>query len=459
MDQTFISPYGRKTILYADWTASGRLYRPIEQQMVEEYGPYVANTHTESNVTGSFMTKAYKMAKKIIKRHVHADQHDVLITGGSGMTAMVNKLQRLLGLRVPEKWRKRLSLTDSERPVIFVTHMEHHSNQLSWLETIGQVVVVGPDPAGRVSPVELEHELKHFESRPLKIGAFTACSNVTGIQTPYHQLAKKMHEHGGVCFVDFAASAPYVDINMHPADPLEKLDAVYFSPHKFLGGPGTSGVLVMDSRLLGASVIPDHPGGGTVLWSNPWGGRHYITDVEQREDGGTPGFMQTIKTALCIKLKEEMGVPFIQAREKVLMDLLLPGLKGIAGLHVLDGKLTDRLGIASFVTEHVHYNLMARLLNDLYGIQVRGGCSCAGTYGHYLFQMDQAASQKITDKIDQGNMSLKPGWVRISLHPTMTRSEVILILRAIQDICENIKIYEKDYVYDAGRNEFIYRKK
>lgn len=458
MDQTFISPYGRKTILYADWTASGRLYRPIEQQMLEEYGPFVANTHTESNVTGSFMTKAYKMAKEIIKRHVHAEQHDVLITGGSGMTAMVNKLQRLLGLRVPEKWRKRLSLNDSERPVIFVTHMEHHSNQLSWLETIGEVVVVGPDSEGRVSPVELERELKHFESRPLKIGAFTACSNVTGIQTPYHQLAKKMHEHGGVCFVDFAASAPYVDINMHPADPLEKLDAVYFSPHKFLGGPGTSGVLVVDSRLLENSNVPDHPGGGTVLWSNPWGGRHYHSDVELREDGGTPGFLQCIKTALCIKLKEEMGSWLMQAIEQELLGVILPGLAAIPGVHVLDGYMTERLGIVSFITEHVHYNLMVRLLNDLYGIQVRGGCSCAGTYGHYLFQMDQAASQKITDKIDQGNMSLKPGWVRISLHPTMTRSEVILILRAIQDICENIKIYEKDYVYDAGRNEFIYRK-
>lgn len=453
MEQTFMTAYGKQKMLYADWTASGRLFRPIEQRLTEVYGPFVGNTHTESNVTGSMMTAAYKYSQDIIKSHVHADEHDVLMTGGSGMTAMVNKLQRLLGIKVPEIMRLRLNLTLEERPVIFVTHMEHHSNHISWMETIGDVVIVEPDSDGRVDPEQLDKLLKGYRNRKLKIGAFTACSNVTGVQTPYHLLARKMHEHGGVCFVDFSASAPYVDINMHPAQPLEKLDAIYFSPHKFLGGPGTSGVLIVDSRLI-RSRIPDHPGGGTVLWSNPWGGRRYKPEIEEREDGGTPGFLQAMKTALCIKLKEKMGIPSIRHREREMLDILMPKLSNIPGLHVLDGHLDERHGIVSFYMDHIHYNLMVRLLNDCYGIQTRGGCSCAGIFGHYVFNMNSSMSKQITDSIDGGDLSHKPGWVRISLHPVMMNYEIEYIVRAIREITDNIEAYRKEYVYIPENNEF-----
>ncbi|HJV46350.1 MAG TPA: aminotransferase class V-fold PLP-dependent enzyme [Bacillota bacterium] len=449
----FQSPYGRKKIIYADWTASGRLYRPIERKIAEDFGPYVANTHTESNVTGTTMTQAYHHAGQIIKKHVHAAPTDALILTGSGMTAAVNKLQRILGLRLPEAYKDELKLPEEDRPIIFITHMEHHSNQLSWMETVGDVVILEPKADGCIDPKQLKYLLEQNRHRKHKIGSFTACSNVTGIQPPYYQLARLMHQYGGTCFVDFSASAPYVKIDMHPRSPLEKLDGIFFSPHKFLGGPGSSGVLLFDSKLY-KNHIPDHPGGGTVNWTDPWGGRHYFSDLEIREDGGTPGFLQGIRAALCIKLKEKMGVHSMLRREKVLLERLLTGMRKIPRLHILQGDCIDRLGIVSFLIEGIHYQLVVKLLNDRFGIQVRGGCSCAGTYGHYLFHLDQKTSTEIMKQIDHNDLSHKPGWVRLSIHPIMTDEEVNFILKALNRIVEQHEEWTKDYRYDPGKNDF-----
>jgi len=455
INQEFESPYGKKKIIYADWTASGRLYRPIERKISEVFGPFMANTHTESNITSLMMTGIYHQSKQIIKEHVNADEHDALILDGFGMTSVMNKFQRLLGMRVHEQWKSRLQLSENERPVIFITHMEHHSNQTSWLETLGDVVILPPDHDGGVDCKQLVQMLQRYKNRRMKIGSFTACSNVTGIQAPYHQLAKIMHQHGGICLVDFAAAAPYVNINMHPKDPLEKLDAIFFSPHKFLGGPGTSGVLVFDTRLY-TNHVPDHPGGGTVTWTNPWGEHQYYSDIELREDGGTPGILQAIRTALCLNLKNQMGVDNILKREKEQLSILLPKLKEIPGLHLLADHKTDRLGIVSFYMEHIHYNLIVRLLNDKYGIQVRGGCSCAGTYGHYLLQIDKQSSMHIFEKVNKGDLSKKPGWVRFSLHPIMTNEEIMLFVNAISEITLNINVWKKDYRYDKASNDYFY---
>ncbi len=452
----FSTPFGEQRLLYADWTASGRLYRPIEEKMARELGPFVGNTHTESNVTGTKMTLAYRYAKELIKQHVHAKKSDVLIMQGAGTTGAVNKLQRLLGLRVPERWKRRLVLADDERPVVFVTHMEHHSNLLPWAETIAEVVTIRPTQNGDVDLDHLRELLERYRDRPQKIGAFTACSNVTGIETPYHALAKLMHEYGGLCFVDFAASAPYVRINMHPDDPMEQLDAIYFSPHKFLGGPGSAGVLLFDSRLYDQKA-PDHPGGGTVYWTDPWGHYEYVEAIEEREDGGTPPFWQTIKAALAIQLKEQMNIKRMRAREQELVSLLLPALKDIPGVRVLEGHRDDRLGIISFVIDGLHYNIIVKLLNDRFGIQARGGCSCAGPYGHYLLGIDQEQSAALLNEVKSGNLLAKPGWVRVSLHPTMTNEEVYTILHAVRQIARHGARWQEEYVYDAAKNEFVHR--
>ncbi|MFO0587393.1 MAG: aminotransferase class V-fold PLP-dependent enzyme [Polyangiaceae bacterium] len=452
-DVTFATPFGERRLIYADWTASGRLYRPVEERLAGQIGPFMGNTHSGSSLVGARMSAAYHEARQIVKRHVNAGDGDVLIATGFGMTEAVNKLQRILGLRAPGSMERFIHYPESERPVVFVTHMEHHSNHTSWLETVADVECVQPDAAGLVDLDDLRARLVRHAGRKLKIGAFSACSNVTGIQTPYHKMAKIMHEHGGLCFVDFAASAPYVDIDMHPADPMEKLDAIVFSPHKFLGGPGTSGVLVFDARLY-TTPVPDQPGGGTVSWTNPWGEYRYVEDVEQREDGGTPGILQAIKIALAIRLKESMGTARMKARENELVKRALAGLRAIPGVHVLADNVGERLPIFSFYTEGVHYNLMVRALSDAAGVQVRGGCSCAGTYGHYLLHVDPNRSKRITDLIDSGDLSEKPGWVRVSLHPTTTNDEVEAILGAIRDVATRPAEWQSRYVYSSHTNEF-----
>jgi len=456
IDADFETPYEKKDLVYADWIASGRLYGPIETIMRERIGPLVGNTHSESSYTGKLMTRAYHQAHAIIKNHVNASSEDVIITADSGMTGVLCKLQRILGLKMPEKYSDRLDIPGEERPVVFVTHMEHHSNQTSWLETIADVVVVEATENLLVDPENLIKALEKYKNRKVKIGSFTACSNVTGIVTPYHRLAEIMHNYGGYCFVDFAASAPYVDIDMHPENEDERLDAIFFSPHKFLGGPGSSGVLVFDKALY-KNRIPDHPGGGTVSWTNPWGERSYFNDIEVREDGGTPGFLQAIRAALAVRLKEKMSVKKIIAREEELITISFNELAKIPQVHLLADGIKHRLGIFSFYVENMHHNLMVKLLNDRFGIQVRGGCSCAGTYGHLLLHVSRKQSKQITNLIDMGDFSQKPGWVRLSLHPTMTNGELYYIIHAIDEVIDNARIWAADYQYSASTNEFYHQ--
>tara|TARA_R100000908_G_scaffold61698_2_gene40024 strand:- start:11378 stop:12838 length:1461 start_codon:yes stop_codon:yes gene_type:complete len=448
IDTEITTPYGKKPLIYADWVASGRLYDPIETLLRDTIGPLVGNTHSDSSYTGKLMTQAYHKAHEIIKNHVNASPDDVIITADSGMTGVLCKFQRILGLKVPEKYSDQINIPEEERPVVFVTHMEHHSNHTSWLETVADVEVLEPTDDLLVDPRKLIDALKKYEHRKLKLGSFTACSNVTGITTPYHRLAEIMHEHGGYCFVDFAASAPYEDIDMHPENKAERLDAIFFSPHKFLGGPGSSGVLIFDKKLY-KNRIPDHPGGGTVLWTNPWGGRSYYNDIELREDGGTPGFLQTIRAALAIRLKEKMNVQKIQEREEELISISFKRFAEIPRVHLLAADVKQRLGILSFYVENMHHNLMVKMLNDRYGIQVRGGCSCAGTYGHLLLHVTRKQSQKITNLIDRGDQSTKPGWVRLSLHPTMSDRELHYIIDAIDEVIQNADAWSKDYSYSS----------
>ncbi len=456
IDGTFPSPYGEKKIVYADWIASGRLYGPIEDKIKNVFGPFVANTHTETSETGTRMTHSYHHAHKLIKKHVNAGPNDVIITAGSGMTGVINKLQRILGLKTCGELANHECIRKKERPVVFISHMEHHSNQTSWYETAVDVVVVPPNKNLLVDPEMLRLQLEKYKDRSFKVGAFTACSNVSGIIPDFYELASIMHQYGGLCFIDFAASAPYVDIDMHPEDPLKKLDAIYFSPHKFLGGPGSSGVVIFDSSMYHGGA-PDNPGGGTVDWTNPWGEYKYIDDIEAREDGGTPGFLQAIRTALAIQLKQQMGVENIRAREEELVEAAFQRLEKMPRVHILADNVRERLGAISFYIEHLHYNLVVKLLSDRYGVQVRGGCACAGTYGHFLLHVDKKHSRSITEKINHGDLSAKPGWIRLSLHPTMTNDEVDTIMNAIEEIVENGDQWGYEYDYNSHTNEFHHK--
>ncbi|SNR15754.1 aminotransferase class V-fold PLP-dependent enzyme [Tenacibaculum jejuense] len=455
IDQKFTTPYGEKKLLYTDWTASGRLYRPIEDKLINDFGPFVANTHTETSTTGAAMTLAYHEARNIIKRHVNASSEDVLITEGSGMTGVVNKFQRILGLKVSENLKEHTTIPDEKRPIVFVSHMEHHSNQTSWIETIADVEVVPCNNEGLVCLEMFEKVIQKYKDRPIKIASIIGGSNVTGIKTDYHKVAALIHKYNGLCFVDFACCAPYVDINMHPENENEYLDAIFFSPHKFLGGPGSSGVLIFNKKLY-KNVIPDNPGGGTVTYTNPWGEHDYIDDVETREDGGTPAFLQTIRIALSIQLKDQMGTANIKARENEINEILFSCLESLDGVHILAPNHKDRLSIFSFYFERYHFNLVVKLLNDRFGIQTRGGCSCAGTYGHFLLNVDRETSKSIENQILEGCNIEKPGWIRLSIHPTITTEELEFICNSLEELANNIEDWSNDYTYDPIKNDYVH---
>jgi len=456
IDQTFTSPYGEQNLVYCDWTASGRLYRPIEEKLSNQFGPFVANTHTETSTSGAAMTLAYHEARKIIKRHVNANSNDVLITTGSGMTGVVNKFQRILGIKIAENLRDYTSVPEDLKPIVFVSHMEHHSNQTSWLETIADVVVVPCDNDGLLCLKEFEKCIQKHEHRKIKIASITSCSNVTGIKTAYHKVAKLIHSYNGLCFLDFACCAPYVDIDMHPEVEEEYLDAIFFSPHKFLGGPGSAGVLIFNKKLY-KNTVPDNPGGGTVSYTNPWGQHDYFDDVETREDGGTPGFLQAIKVALSIQLKEKMGTENIRQREDEINEVVFKTLENLQGVKILAPNQKKRLSIFSFYFEKYHFNLVVKLLNDRFGLQTRGGCSCAGTYGHFLLNVNQETSNRIKGEILSGCNTQKPGWVRLSLHPTITTAELEFVCESLQKLSENIEDWAKDYKYDTIKNDYVHK--
>ncbi|UXP31416.1 aminotransferase class V-fold PLP-dependent enzyme [Reichenbachiella agarivorans] len=439
-DQCFDTVLGSQSMIYADWVAGGRLYGPIEERMLNQVGPWLANTHSYSNRTGSYMTAAYDEARSIIKQHVNASDTDMLVMTGSGMTGALRRFLQILKLDQL-----------SEKPVILTSHMEHHSHQVGWVASGCEVVVVPPNKNLTVDLSIWREYLQQYHDRQI-IAAFTSGSNVTGILLPVHQLASLVHHYGGKCFVDYAATAPYTDINMHPSIEDERLDAIYFSPHKFLGGPGSAGVLLFDEALYdGISSIP---GGGNVTWTKPWGGYGITAHKETKEDGGTPSFLQTIRAAMSIQLKEKMGVAHIEARERQLLQAAIQGLTAIDGVQILGDLESKRIGVVSFNITGIHYNAVVRLLNDYFAIQVRGGWACASTYVHYLFGIDEAASDTLTREIDQKNLTHKPGFVRVSLHPTMTDEELQKIIAGVEYIATHKEELIKAYRYNQSTNDF-----
>lgn len=430
-NQVIVDPQYKNRI-YADWTASGRLFRPIEDRISNMVGGLMANTHTEDSYTGRVMTNWLHEAEQTIKNHVNASAEDVLLNVGSGMTGALAKLIRMMGWWCHEQHRAAVLATMTEKPLVYITHREHHSNHTMWIESLVELKIIPALTGDQIDLAWLAKDLLKEKNRPVKIASITAASNVTGIETPFREIANMMHAQNGYCFVDFAASAPYVDIDMHPASG-EWLDAIFFSPHKFLGGPGSSGVLVFNKALY-QNKVPEQPGGGTVVWTNPWGEHRFISDIEQRESGGTPGILQTIRTAMAIQLKEEMGTQRMFEREQYLNAILFSRLQRIEGVRILSEQHKHRLSVFSIVFNDIDYKTAVQRLSDDYQIETRGGCACAGTYGHHLLDIDYCTSKHITDQLDDESQSLKPGWVRVSLHPCMSEEEIHAIADAVEKV-------------------------
>ena len=439
-DDVVDGPFGPRRVTYADYTASGRSLDFIEDYLRENVLPLYANTHTESSGTGLQTTRFREEAREIVRGCVGADDRHAVLFCGSGSTGAIDRLVRILNLRIPNDLDRRYGLSDhipeSERPVVFIGPFEHHSNELPWRESIAEVVTIHEDADGHVDLAHLETELNRHADRPLKIGSFSAASNVTGIITDTAAVSSLLHRHGALSFWDFAAAAPYIGIEMGPVDPGDELsykDAIFISPHKMIGGPGTPGVLVLRKALMTNSV-PAVPGGGTVAYVNPHEHR-YLEDPEHREEGGTPDIVGAIRAGLVFQLKEAVGTRLIRAQEESFLRRAVESWEQNPNIEILGNHEADRLSIVSFVVRHgtryLHHNFVVALLNDLFGIQSRGGCSCAGPYGHRLLGIDLDTSHEFEREISRGCEGIKPGWVRVNFNYFIDEETFRFVLDAV----------------------------
>lgn len=434
-------PYGRRLLTYADLTATGRFLHFVEA-WIRQVHAFYANSHTAVSSTGRVMTELREEARRVIRSSVNAGPDDVVLFVGSGATASINKLVGLLGWRIGEPLERRYHLSrhipPNERPVVLVGPYEHHSNELPWLESVAEVHEVELDARGAVDLEDLEARLKQFEARPFKLGSFSAASNVSGVLTDVGKVAKLLHRYGAQACFDFAASGPYVPIDMHPEDPEERLDAIMLSPHKFMGGPHASGLLVVNKSLV-LTRTPERPGGGTVDYVSGFDKESvdYVTRLDEREEGGTPAIVGDLRAGVAFLVKQMLGPERILAHETALGRQALARLSRHPRVKLLGPLDLPRLGIISFNIEGLHHDLVSALLDHLFGIQNRAGCSCAGPYGHRLLGIDRARSERFRAQIQRGVLGIKPGWVRLSIPYFASQDDVDFMLRAVEFVADH----------------------
>ena len=450
-DASITTPFGQRRVTYADYVASGRALEHVERVLQERVLPLYANTHTEDSRSGAQTTHLAHEAGEYIKAQLGASEFKIAFCG-SGSTAAIKRIQEILGLSVPSNLRPRVLelMTPLERPVVFVGPYEHHSNEVSWRESLAEVVEIGLCDKGLIDLDALRAALKdeRFVGRP-KIGSFSAASNVTGILSDTRSIARLLHAHGAYAFFDFAASAPYVKIDLRPNKP-DGYDAVFISPHKFVGGIGSPGVLVFNPALYNLSA-PSTAGGGTVTYVSSHG-HDFTADIEAREDAGTPAILQKMRAALAFWVKAQIGTEAIERSERDMIKTALERLGKHPKLELLGNVTVKRLAVVSFMvrsgSQYLHPRFVVKLLNDLFGIQSRGGCACAGPYGHALLRISDATSSAYRAAVSGGFEGVKPGWTRLNFNYFIAPEEFEFLLAAIEFIADHGEMFVALYDFD-----------
>lgn len=483
VDSTFETPFGPRLLVYCDYTASGRCLRFIEEYL-QSLQRHYANTHTEDDITGRSMTQLLHEAEQSIKDSVNAGPHGRIVACGTGATGAIDKLQQMVGVALPPATRQTLlgvlrqvigektveefrSRLHELQPVVFVGPYEHHSNEVTWREGLATVVEVRLDDDGGIDLAHLEELLQdpRYQGR-LRIGSFSSGSNVTGMRSPIHDICRLMHRYDGIACFDYAATGPYVEIDMSPppdpdgGDP--SIDAIFVSPHKFLGGPGSSGVLVFKEQLYHRELAPTVGGGGTVDYVG-YDSHDFTAHIEEREKAGTPGVLQVLKAALAFQVKEAVGTDRIEARESELVRRAMQRWGESPNVEILGNPDPDRrVAILSFNLRepggsYLHPKFVTTLANDLFGIQSRAGCSCAGPYGHRLLSIDAPTSERYRAWIQKGFNGIKPGWCRVGFHYVMDDAEADYVIDAIDFLADHGHRFLPLYRFDVHSGTWSHR--